>query len=540
MDLSFYNKLIDAIALAKSEGKRPAFAYDRVSDQANAGGISLEYQESQAERYAGQSGLYVVHYFTVIESARSEGRKVFNKMIDLALKFDVRDLIFKNTDRMSRNYRDLMRIEDLYEKHYFTIHFYQTFRTLTRKSTYADKFIMNVEIAAARQLSDKLSHDITENHKHKANRGVGVHAPIGYIFSKTEKRYIKDPATEGFVQMLLDEFDRGNYSLTEYAHYLNQRGYPSPKGMKWTKGALYYLLTNPFFHGEFCFKDSILPGNQDTYYDKQRWADRMERLRTGSSYSTSRKGMITMNYLFSRFIKCGKCGKTLTGDTKKGKFVYYMHRCGNAKTGTYIPEETISRLIHEQASMVQFDESFGDILKTLFADVCNQNDKNQQPAIAGITRKIHELEVEQNRLVSLYGRGTLPLEVLERNINQLQDQIKSLCTEQKRLHVNKSQFILNTASVIDDLLKFNAIYNQSSPEDRAALLRTKAEYVVLDDGKVRFEWQKPYAFVLDPEILEHKDAVRTRSTMHARLNDVRTLKAAVKRASEDWMLWMVA
>ena len=54
-----------------------------------------------------------------MESAKDKGRKTFNQMIDLALQFGIKDLIFKNTDRMSRNYYDLLRITELIDKHNF-------------------------------------------------------------------------------------------------------------------------------------------------------------------------------------------------------------------------------------------------------------------------------------------------------------------------------------------------------------------------------------------------------------------------------------
>ena len=80
-----YNNLFTA----KDQNKIPAFSYNRVSTTEQAlTGHSPQYQQEKALRYADSKNLYVVYNFTVSESARKEGRKVFNAMLDLATELD--------------------------------------------------------------------------------------------------------------------------------------------------------------------------------------------------------------------------------------------------------------------------------------------------------------------------------------------------------------------------------------------------------------------------------------------------------------------
>ncbi len=94
--------ILEKLKQAHTLGKTPAFAYDRISDEIQSEGLSLRYQNEGSHKYATDRQLAVVHHFTVIESASKEGRKVFNEMLDLAQKFGIKTLIFKNTDRMNR------------------------------------------------------------------------------------------------------------------------------------------------------------------------------------------------------------------------------------------------------------------------------------------------------------------------------------------------------------------------------------------------------------------------------------------------------
>lgn len=280
-DLELMQRIVDGLREAQAARKTPAFAYDRISDKVQSEGLSLAYQESHAAQYSERNKIQIIHYFTVVESAKKEGRKVFNRMIDTALQFGVKDLIFKNTDRMSRNYHDLIRIEELVEKHDFNIHFYQTYRTLNKKSTYADKFVLNVEIAAARQLSDKLSHDTKENQLFKARNGIApLGSPIGYKYDKKQRMHVIDIEIEAFMRKFFDTYDTGTYSLSAFADWLNQQGYKSPTGASWRISNVHYLLTNPFYHGEFFYSGWVWPGKHQSYYNKKRFYSRLNRMGT--------------------------------------------------------------------------------------------------------------------------------------------------------------------------------------------------------------------------------------------------------------------
>src|SRR5271157_853268 len=146
-------KIMQGLKQARKEGKISAFAYDRVSTIEQTNGMSLEYQSQGAAKYANDKELYLVFCFAVAESASKEGRRIFNEMIDIALRYDVKNLIFKSTDRMSRNYRDLARIMDLIDHNDFAIHFYQTNKSISKNSTHDEKFMIGIEQAVAKHLS---------------------------------------------------------------------------------------------------------------------------------------------------------------------------------------------------------------------------------------------------------------------------------------------------------------------------------------------------------------------------------------------------
>ncbi len=87
--------------------------------------MSLDYQLHASGEYAKRNNLHIVHTFSSTESGYKEGRVNFNKMLDAALMYNVRDIIFKNTDRLRRNDIDWPRCKRMAKTEGFHIHLYE-------------------------------------------------------------------------------------------------------------------------------------------------------------------------------------------------------------------------------------------------------------------------------------------------------------------------------------------------------------------------------------------------------------------------------
>ena len=89
-------------------------------------------------------------------------------------------------------------------------------------------------------------------------------------------------------------------------------GYRTKTGRAWRTSQLHRMLTNPFYHGEFLFKEELFKGSHEPYYDKERYTDRLSRL--GGRFVGEKKR--DFEFLLSGYLKCS-CGKVMTGDYKK-------------------------------------------------------------------------------------------------------------------------------------------------------------------------------------------------------------------------------
>ncbi|MBN1495496.1 MAG: recombinase family protein [Spirochaetes bacterium] len=357
--IELFHSIEQGLEMSRELSLPSAFAYDRVSTNEQADGLNLEYQSQGAAKYAQDHNLHIVHYFTIAESASKEGRRVFNEMIDMALRFDVKHLIFKSTDRMSRNYQDLARIIDLIERQNFAIHFYQTNKVITRESSHDEKFIIGIEQAVAKHLSDKISHDIRNVNKYKVQKGIYCgQAPYGYRYDRQQKRFVIDKNTEYILRFIFDEFDTGRYSIETLRELLNRKKIAAAKGGEWSKSSVYQTLKNPFYHGEFIHDGKIMKGNHETYYDRERFEERIKRIE-GNCVTDKR---YKVQAPLKKFIVC-ECGKFMSPDIKKKQYLYYIHKCPHCDMRQIsVSEEDIFSKIDKEVEKVSFSNELSALL----------------------------------------------------------------------------------------------------------------------------------------------------------------------------------
>ena len=60
-------------------------------------------------------------------------------------------------------------------------------------------------------------------------------------------------------------------------------------------------------------------------------------------------------------------------------------------------------------------------------------------------------------------------------------------------------------------------------EEKTELIKSMAKLIIIKKEKALIQWKKPYSFILDPDIIKHKEIVRTIPVKHAQSDDLRTV-----------------
>ncbi|MBC8523623.1 recombinase family protein [PVC group bacterium] len=115
-------------------------------------GLSLDNQEATLRQYAQKHNFEVVKEFRFSESADSKIRTKFLEMIDFVKKNDdVRAIIAFRVDRITRNFRDAVLMDDLRSNHNKELHFVYDRLVIDHRTVGRDQTDWDLKVFLAKQ-----------------------------------------------------------------------------------------------------------------------------------------------------------------------------------------------------------------------------------------------------------------------------------------------------------------------------------------------------------------------------------------------------
>ena len=190
-------------------------------------GLSIkDIQLPQMRKYAEDNGLVIAEEFVFQETASANKlRKKFNAMIDFIKQHeDIEAIISYRVDRLTRNFRDAVAMDDLRKKHGKELHFVSDRLVLTKTSYGNDIANWDFQVFIAKQHINNCEKHAYDNLREKLKSGGSYgRAPYGYRnISKEEAklnphlpRVVVDPFEAGIVKKVFDWYNRFRFLFVD-------------------------------------------------------------------------------------------------------------------------------------------------------------------------------------------------------------------------------------------------------------------------------------------------------------------------------------
>ncbi|MFH1373424.1 MAG: recombinase family protein [bacterium] len=295
--------------------------------------------------------------FVDVETAKTAGRFQFQRMISfLRIQKQVRTVLVEKTDRLYRNFKDWVTIDELD----IEIHLVKENVVISKDSKSSEKMVHGINLVVAKNYIDNLSEEVKKGLAEKAAQGKWPHrAPVGYVNNKLTHTIEPDPEKATLIRRLFEEYSTGEKSLVQLSEIAKSSGLFSRNSQAINKAGIHRILDNPLYFGEFVWKGKRYTGDHEPIISGRLFQKVQDILHSDSSGKRAKRG-----FAFSGLIKCGICGCAMTAELKKRKYVYYhctqYHgKCGN----TYIREETLDKLFAEVVDRVKVSPSAVEDIK---------------------------------------------------------------------------------------------------------------------------------------------------------------------------------
>ena len=226
----------------------------RVSSREQREGYSIDAQLRATRERAQKNGWTVVREFAVAESAkRGAERLAFNEMFDWvrrnARKEKIESLLAHKLDRVCRNMRDAVRLQELEDQCGVQLAFVDN----QFGPGAAGLLSFNVMAAVAQYYSDNLRTEVLKGMEEKIKQGWPMgRASFGYQnMPDRERPVVPHPERAVTVRRIYELYSSGAHTFSTLADQLATEGHFYGGGRrKFTRTALSYILSNPAYIGE--------------------------------------------------------------------------------------------------------------------------------------------------------------------------------------------------------------------------------------------------------------------------------------------------
>ena len=475
--------------MTKSPGSsHRAVLYARVSskDQEREG-FSIPAQQKALRAYADDQHLTIAREFLDIETAKQAGRGGFGEMIAF-LKADptCRTILVEKTDRLYRNIRDWITIDDLG----VTVHFVKEGSTVSADSRSSDKFMHGIKVLMAKNYVDNLSEEVKKGLLEKAAQGHWpTVARVGYVNNRSTHRIEVDPVRGPLVTELFELYGTGAYSLTGLRRKAIAMGLRHPRRDRaLTKSELHRMLHNPLYWGEFLWLGKPYKGAHTPLITREVF-DRVQAVFAGRPRAHYPK----RRHAFMGLLTCARCGCSMTAEMKKGKYVYYrctgFHgACGN----TYIRQEKLAELLGATVQAVQIPAGVANDIAAALRQDDGHAERHRAEVMQRLEQRQHAIQAKLDRGYDDYVSGKISDDFWTRKSGQWEDERRATEAELSRMARRNPNAHVTGEKILELAKTAYFRYQQQSPAEQRRLLDTLLSNCTFDRGSLAPTYSKPF------------------------------------------------
>ncbi|MCB9694504.1 MAG: recombinase family protein [Alphaproteobacteria bacterium] len=492
--------------------RRRAVLYARVSStEQHVEGFSIEAQQELLRKYADGADIEIVQEFVDVETAKKAGRQAFGEMLEFFRTSDVRLLLVEKTDRLYRNISDWVTLDALDVE----IHLVKEGGVLSDDSKSHEKFIHGIKVLMAKNYIDNLSEEVSKGLTQKARQGGWPgRAPLGYrnVRSEMGKNVLEVDAQRGpVIAELFRRYAEGADSIMDLVRFANEKGLRTERGNPVSRATLHYMLQNPLYMGRFSWNGEWYDGRHQPLVTAALFEAVQDQLDARSRTSGRKKNKV---FTFSGLLQCGTCHeegivRTLSGEMKKGQYVYYAcPRCRIEKRAKYWNEHDVERMLLKQLDRLHMPpavmELVADALRYISRDIMAESERDRERLQARETSVRKQLRTAYDDRL----RGRLQADMFAEVSEAWQMELEQIRTQLQALHLADGKTMELGIGLLELATLARKRWSSMDRRQKRELLFTLRSNSRLCDDELKVTWRIPFNLLPEsPYALERDEAV---------------------------------
>jgi len=472
----------------------------RVSDpKQEKEGLSLDNQEEALRQYTLGLGFEIAREFRFQESADQKIRKKFDDVIaQMKRHKDWKALIGYRVDRMTRNFRDHVSLDELRLTYDKELHFVYDRLVIGKNTIGREIQDWDTKVYLAKQHLNRLKEDAVVTARYKLERGEWPgKAPYGYRNRKNEqgRSWIFPEAFEAkIVSSILTWYASGACSMLMIRRKLKQNF-----GVNFSIGKIDHILNNRFYGGQMRYCARLYPHAYEPLVTPDVF-DKIEARKT--RYNKQPSKLIGLPFPYRATIVCDTCGCAVTAERKQkpsGLAFHYYH-CTQYRYKHNAAWLTEQDLTEQFASPLEHLEIPEDALDHIVSSLRSEH-RGHYEFTDTLTKRLQvERQRQESRMKAAYDDkldGIITPEFFEQKRQEILERQKDIDTQLAELEKRTAdEYYLTAADLLELASKAGKLFRVAKAEEKRELVKHVFQNCRLKEKRLLWELKKPFDTVL--------------------------------------------
>jgi site-specific DNA recombinase len=461
----------------------------RVSTEDQAQGESPQHHEQRAREYAKFNNWVVKE---VYDLAGVSGKTVMEhpeavRMLSDIKRGHITGLIFSKLARLARNTKELLEFADLFRLHHADM---ISLQEKIDTSSPAGRLFYTMIAALSQWEREEIADRVKASIKVRAQLGktLGGPAPYGYMWK--DKRLVLDP-TEAPVRKRMYELFSQEKRKKSVARMLNQAGYRTRKGARFTDTTVVRLLQDPTGKGQYranhTYRDSKgklhLKPETDWVYTSVDRIVTDELWNTCNEILSKRKDKKPLGpkpvHLFAGLLYCS-CGWKMYVFSRSPKYV--CARCRRK-----IPMEDMESIFRDEL------QEFFISKEKVHTHLAKANDHltGLKARLDNHKRHLERVRTEMRKVYQLYTADKVSPDGFGKLYKPLEDQERSLACELPKLEGEVAAIEIahiSSTEVATEAFNVHQKWPTFSQEEKRKIIESITEKIVVGKEEINIRF----------------------------------------------------
>ena len=471
--------------------------YARVStDEQAERDLSIPFQLERCRYHAqGLNWVVVKEFVDAGESARTDKRPEFQKMITAARakEFDV--ILVHKFDRFARNDYDFITYEKELEDLGIKVESLSEPGDASTPAGYISRRMMQI---ISTWYSKNLAIEVKKGLLKKVETGGWPkQAPFGYV-NKHDKNstWIEvDPKNGPFVTEAFREMSTGKWTLESWADHAYSLGYHSRYGNRIRRSKWSDIFHHRIYLGETWMKVGDIPikGSHQALVDEDTFTWVQQVL---SQHDKNRQHTRRYKYLLQGILHSADADSPCWAETNnKKKISYYRSRQKVNGSQVYYNSKNVDDQIPAIFKNITVTETTRQAMrKELSAFFAEEVEGNGQ--LKANEARLAKLERMEKNLQRLYVEEEISLADFKEHRSQLEAERSRLRTTVDGVRQNQHLIKADFEVALELATQLDFLYNNGNFDQRRLLCETVLKRIYVEDGRItKTEFNAPFAII---------------------------------------------